>query len=283
MRIAVMQASASTPRAGGAGDDAVARNLAQIAAAAERAAADGVELLVTPELFTCGYAPAAVAPHLGDDVVRRIDDDVAATARAHRIHIVYSAPRRAGNGWTITAALVSPAGERLATHTKVHLFGDEEQEVFTAGTAAPPVVDVNGVGVGLLVCYDVEFPEMVRAAATAGADVVAVPTALTAEFTEVQDILLPARALESQVAIAYANHAGPAPSADGGIQLGGGSMILGPTGNHLADAPRVDSGTAPAALIAADVSAADAAAARDRVPYLRELRPELYRSWPERA
>lgn len=283
MRIAVMQAPASILRAEGAGDDAVAANLALIAGAAERASAAGAELLVTPELFTCGYAPATVAPNLSDDVVHRIHAGAAAAARAHGLHLVYSAPGRAGDSWTITASLVSPAGERLATHTKVHLFGGEEQETFAAGTSAPPVIDVGGVGVGLMVCYDVEFPEMVRAAATAGADVVAVPTALTAEFAEVQDVLLPARALESQVAIAYANHAGPAPSADGEIQLGGGSLILGPTGNLLASAPRTAAGPGEPALITADVTAADAAAARERVPYLRERRPDLYESWARRA
>ncbi|WP_102157640.1 nitrilase-related carbon-nitrogen hydrolase [Zhihengliuella halotolerans] len=283
MRIAVMQASASILHAEGGGHEAVATNLALITDAAERASAAGADLLVTPELFTCGYAPAAVAPHLSDDVVRRIDDGAAAAARAHGLHLVYSAPRRAGADWTITATLVSPAGERLATHTKVHLFGGEEQETFAAGTSAPPVVDVAGVGVGLMVCYDVEFPEMVRAAAAAGADVVAVPTALTAEFAEVQDVLLPARALESQVAIAYANHVGPTPSAEGEIQLGGGSLILGPAGKLLASAPRTDAGTAEPALITADVTAADVAAARTRVPYLREHRPDLYRDWSDRT
>ncbi|MCO1338946.1 hypothetical protein BJH93_08575 [Kocuria polaris] len=283
MRIAVMQASPSILRAEGASEDAIAANLALIADAAERASAAGADLLVTPELFTCGYAPATVAPHLSDAVVRRIDDAAAAVARTHGLHLVYSAPGHAGDNWTITATILSPAGKRLATHTKVHLFGGEEQDTFAAGRSAPPVVDVAGVGVGLMVCYDVEFPEMVRAAADAGADVVAVPTALTAEFAEVQDVLLPARALESQVGIAYANHAGPAPSPDGEIQLGGGSLILGPTGRLLASAPRTPTGTAEPALITADVTAADVAAARTRVPYLRERRPDLYRGWADRA
>ncbi|GAA3707153.1 carbon-nitrogen hydrolase family protein [Zhihengliuella alba] len=279
MRISVMQATASVPGDGVALEAAVSENLACIDTAAGRAAADGASLLVTPELFTTGYAPATIAPHLTDAVVRRIDAAAAEIARTRGLHLVYSVPRRTGDGWGITAGIVSPSGERLATYTKVHLFGGEEQEVFTAGTAAPPVVRIDGLNVGLLICYDIEFPESVRASAEAGADLVAVPTALTAEFSEVQDILLPARALESQVAIAYANHAGPAPSLGGPIQLGGGSLVVGPTGTLLAGAARQETGSAGLSVITAEVSAEDAAAARERVPYLRERRPAVYREW----
>ncbi|WP_309081514.1 nitrilase-related carbon-nitrogen hydrolase [Zhihengliuella sp.] len=279
MRISVMQATASVPGGGVPLEAAVAENLACIDRAAGQAAAEGASLLITPELFTTGYSPATIAPHLTDTVVRRIDDGAADIARAHGLHLVYSAPRRAADAWGITAGIVAPSGERLATYTKVHLFGGEEQEVFTAGTAAPPVVRIDGLNVGLLICYDVEFPESVRASAEAGADLIAVPTALTAEFTEVQDILLPARALESQVAIAYANHAGPAPSLEGPIQLGGGSLVVGPTGTLVASAARHEAGPSELTLITAEVSAEDAAAARARVPYLRERRPVVYREW----
>ena len=72
-----------------------------------------------------------------------------------------------------SAALVSPDGV-LAVYRKAHLW-DAEKLVFTPGDAPPPVVDLPFGRVGLMICYDLEFPEWVRLAALAGADLIAAP------------------------------------------------------------------------------------------------------------
>ena len=121
----------------------------------------------------------------------------------------------------------------------------------------------------MVICYDVEFPEAVRAAAVAGAELLLVPTALAHGFDDVPQVLLRARALESQLTIAYANHSG----VEEDCRFLGGSVIAGPDGRLLAAAGE------EAQLLFADVDHGSAAKARGEVPYLAERRPDLYRSW----
>ena len=73
---------------------------------------------------------------------------------------------------------------------------------------APGVVDFHGVRTSLVICYDVEFPEAVRAAAVRGAELLLVPTALAEGFDAVPQVLIRARALENHLTVAYANHCG---------------------------------------------------------------------------
>ena len=88
-------------------------------------------------------------------------------------------PERGGDGAIYNAAcLIGRDGRRLANYRKCHLFGDLDRRMFRAGASTPAVVELDGIRVGLLICYDVEFPESVRLLALAGADLVAVPTAL---------------------------------------------------------------------------------------------------------
>ena len=126
-----------------------------------------------------------------------------------------------------------------------------------------------GLNIAMVICYDVEFPESVRAAAVRGADAVLVPTALAHGFDEVPNIILRARALENHVAVAYANHCG----IEDGTTFGGGSIIAGPDGGVLASAG------IGAELLYAELDADAIRGSRAGVPYLAERRPELYREW----
>ncbi|NKX55157.1 nitrilase-related carbon-nitrogen hydrolase [Arthrobacter mobilis] len=269
MRIAAMQAAGKVLD--------IEENLALVETAAARAARAGADLLLTPELFACGYAPAVLASHLDAELVRRIDDGAARIARRHRLGLAYSVPSPAPGGWHIGAVLVDRSGRELLRYGKVHLFGDEERATFVPASAAPGTAVFEGLRVGLLICYDAEFPESVRALAAAGADLALVPTALGTGFEAVPEVLLRARALESQVALAYANHTGSAPAAGGGtLEFGGGSIIIGPDGSVLAQA---GSGGPGPDVIIADVQPAAIGQARSAVPYLKDRRPDLYPSW----
>ncbi|NAZ85764.1 carbon-nitrogen hydrolase family protein [Kineococcus indalonis] len=253
MRIAVAQQAATAD---------VARNLRELERLAERAAGAGADLLVTPELFTTGYDPGRVHPD--PSVLPRVAD----VARRTGVALVVSEPHRAGSAETITAVVVDRGGTVLGRYTKTHLYGPAERAAFTPGDGTPLVVRVAGLRVGVLVCFDVEFPEAVRSLALAGADVVAVPTAVF--DADVARLLLPARAYENRVALAYANHVGPA--ADGVSTFSGGSVVVGPDGRVLARG-----GEGEPELLLADVDAADLRSARDVVDYLRERRPGTYR------
>jgi predicted amidohydrolase len=245
-------------------------NCAAIEEAAGTAAAAGAAILLTPELFPTGYAPRRVRAELDPAGLPELRTKLAAIARRHRIALVYSLPRTTPQGeWHISATLLDAEGASLLTYDKVHLFGPEERAAFSPAAEPPAVVHFKGIPTSMVICYDVEFPEAVRAAAVAGAELLLVPTALAHGFDDVPQVLLRARALESQLTVAYANHSG----IEEGCRFLGGSVIAGPDGTLLAAAGE------ELQLIYAQVEEGSAARARSEVPYLAERRPDLYRSW----
>lgn len=262
MLVALLQANA-TPLD-------VRANLATMAAAAAEAAAAGADVLVTPELFAVGYDPLGIDAGLDLAGLPQIRQELAAIAADHGIGLVYCLPRPDAAGrLNIAATLLDATGSEILNYAKVHLFGDDERKAFSGATEPPGVVSLGGLNVAMVICYDVEFPETVRAAAVRGADVVLVPTALAHGFDEVPQLLVRARALENHVAIAYANHCGT----EAGLAFGGGSVIAGPDGELLASAGP------GAALLYARLDAAAIRATRAEVPYLAERRPDLYARW----
>ncbi|EWC64003.1 5-aminopentanamidase [Actinokineospora spheciospongiae] len=258
MRIACWQAE--SPRRDGPG------LLERIARAAADARAAGAELLVTPEMSTVGY------PVRGD-VAEDPTAAVAGIAADTGVAIVFGWPRRAHDGVRNAATLVSGTGEVLATYDKAHLYGSVDRSVFTAGGEPVVRAELGGLSVGLLVCYDVEFPEAVRAHALAGTELLVVPTALMRPWEFVAEVLVPARAFESQLHIAYTNWVG----ARGGLDFCGLTRVVGPHGRVTAGAGGAEE------LVVADVDPAELAAARATTPYLRDRRPELYRGLVEAA
>jgi predicted amidohydrolase len=249
----------------------VGQNCGAVDDAARKAAAAGAGVLLTPELFPVGYAPLRVRTELDPEALPAIRDRLADIARRHSIAVVYSLPVVTGGQWHISATLVNSQGEELLSYSKVHLFGPEERKAFSPAEEAPAVVLLDGIKTSLAICYDVEFPETARAAAARGAELLLVPTALAHGFEEVPQILLRARALESQLTVAYANHCG----AEDGAEFLGGSVIAAPDGSLLAAA-----GAGPE-LLFAEVSTEAAARARSAVPYLAERRPQVYRAWED--
>jgi 5-aminopentanamidase len=135
-----------------------------------------------------------------------------------------------------------------------------------ASLAIFPEMFLTGYNIGILICYDVEFPEAVRALALAGAELIAVPTALIRPFDIVARTLVPARAFENQVYVAYAGMCG----SEAGLGYCGLSCIVGPDGQDLARA-----GTG-ADLLLADIDLSAISRSRKENPYFIDRNPELY-------
>jgi predicted amidohydrolase len=251
-------------------------NCAAVEDAARKASATGAQLLVTPELFPVGYAPRRLRAAFDPGRLPALREALAGIARRNTIALVYSLPAVTPAGeWHISATLVDASGNELLSYDKVHLFGPDERAAFVPAADAPGVVDFHGHKTALVICYDIEFPESARAAALRGADLLLVPTALAGGFDVVPQVLVRARALENQLTVAYANHAGMEEDCD----FRGGSIVAGPDGTVLAEA-----GGGPELLFAelgeAGRAAADASdGVEDAVNYLRDRRPKIYGSW----
>lgn len=230
-------------------------------------AASGADLVVTAEMITTGYHIGARTHELAEPADGPAAAKMAELARETGVALAYGYPESDGESVYNSVQLIDAAGRRPANYRKTHLFGDLDKTWFTPG--AEPVVqaDVGGFRVGVLICYDVEFPELVRAHALAGTELLVVPTALMSPYELVADTLVPARAYESQLFVAYANRC----DTEQELDYCGRSCVVAPTGEVLARA-----GAGPE-LITAEVSRDALVASRLENTHLADRRPELYR------
>ena len=139
-----------------------------------------------------------------------------------------------------TSTLINPQGQIAAVYRKIHLFdiaiGDRSVTESAKYQPGGEIVhaDAAGIRVGLTICYDLRFPELYRALADAGSDVVFVPSSFTAPTGEAHwEVLLRARAIENQCFVVAPGQAGVGA---GGIPTYGNSMIIDPWGRILARA-----------------------------------------------
>ncbi|MFI2781572.1 carbon-nitrogen hydrolase family protein [Streptomyces sp. ALB3] len=260
LRTALLQSSG---RAG-----SVDANLATLDEAAGRAASTGARLLVCPEMFLTGYAIGDAVPELAEPVDGPAAQAVAEICARHGLAVHYGYPERDGEAVFNAAQLIGPDGAPLANYRKTHLFGSFEEEWFTPGRRLVVQADLDGVKIGLLICYDVEFPENVRAHALAGTELLLVPTALMHPFPFVAEAVVPVRAFESQLYIAYVNRTGQ----EGEFDFTGLSCLAGPDGTVRARAGRGEE------LLVGEVDPGLLAGSRAANPYLRDRRPGLYGS-----
>ena len=214
----------------------VAGNLQRMAQAAQQAAAAGAQVLVCPEMFISGYAiGAAAVQQLAQPADGAWAQAVAAIAQRHHIAVVYGYPEQDPSGAVFNAAQwISAQGQRCLNYRKTYLFGDLDRNQFAAGAPSAATFTLQGWSIGLLICYDVEFPEATRRLALAGADLIVVPTANMPDYDFVAQALVPVRAYENQMYVAYANYMG----AEGDVHYGGLSLLAAPDGQAVAQADR---------------------------------------------
>jgi predicted amidohydrolase len=245
----------------------VAANIETLARQASLAARESARLLIAPEMILSGYniGPAAIAEH-AEASDGNSAQALAEIARYHSIGILYGYPERCGDQVYNAAQLLGSDGKRLANYRKTHLFGAIDRDAFAAGTEATVIVEFEGWRIGLLICYDVEFPENLRRLRLAGADFIAVPTALMPPYDFVATQLLPTRAYENGVFIAYANRC----AREHDLAYVGLSCVVGPDGKDLARAEREES------LIFAELERDLLAQWRQINTYLDDRRPSLY-------
>lgn len=248
----------------------VGEALARLDQAAAQARAQGADLLVCPEMSLTGYAIGAQAVQaLAEPADGPMAQAVSMVARHHGLAIVYGYPERHPDGKLPYNAvqMIDGQGHRLARYAKTHLFGDVDRGQFSPGSAIAPVFVWRGWRLGLLICYDVEFPETVRVLGLQGADLVLVPTANMRAYDAVPRLLVPARACENRLWVAYANACGQ----DAAFEYGGLSTVAGPEGSLLAQAGRDE------ALLCVRLQLADGQDARALGQWPCR-RPELYQA-----
>jgi predicted amidohydrolase len=266
MRVVLIQLAASTDSE---------RNRAEVRQRLDRLE-PGVDLVVLPEGAMHDFGPpdhdlAAAAEPVDGPFVEMLAgwaQRAAATVIGH----IFERHESGGPPYN-TAVVVGPDGSTRAAYRKVHLydsFGYVESERLTPGPIEPVVVDVAGMAVGLLTCYDLRFPEYARLLVDRGADVLAVPTAWVRGPLKEDHwaTLLRARAIENTVYVLGAAQCGP--------NYTGRSMVVDPMGIVVAGAGEAE------ADIHAEITSDRVETARSRNPSLanRRLAPAADRTSP---
>ena len=157
--------------------DDPAGNCRAVEDAVATAAAQGAELVVLPELVTSGYvfADLAEARRRAEPVDGPTVTLLTALSEAHGVVLVGGFCERADGDRPFNSLVVLDHGRLLAVYRKTHLWGTEKA-VFALGGERAPVVETSVGAVGAMICYDLEFPEMVRDVALRGAQIVVAPS-----------------------------------------------------------------------------------------------------------
>ena len=240
---------------------------------ADRAAAEGARLIALPEYLQYrgsddGYR-ASARPIPGP-----FSAAFGAVARERKVWILAGSLAESGPADRPynTSILIDPTGAIAATYRKIHLFDvaiqdgpvDRESDRVTAGDRAV-LADIEGIRLGLSICYDLRFPELYRALAAAGAEILAVP----ANFLERTgrdhwEVLLRARAIENAAYVIAPAQIGGPPR----VPAHGRSMVIDPWGTVIAQAPD------EVAIIHAELDLDRVASIRRQIPVLANRRPD---------
>lgn len=225
------------------------------------------DLLLVPEASLTGYnisiqEAQSIATERDSDTTEELQK----LCQEHSTALTYGFIERDGNDLYNTVQVIDSNGERLTHYRKTHLWGDLDRTLFVAGNQFSDLIEVQGWKIGLLICYDIEFPECARHYAIRGCDLLLAPTALMSPWTYVADQVAPVRAAENQMYVAYANYCG----FENQIEYVGRSCIVAPTGQDLARAQTQTT------LLSASLSKKAIEDIRSKIPYHTDRRPELY-------
>jgi predicted amidohydrolase len=245
----------------------VPENFRRAEALVTEACQAGAQLVALPEMFTTGFSMRAEELAERAEETRRFLSDLAKRQGCHLLGgFVDPAPEKPAN----VCSLFDQAGDEILCYSKIHPFTlGGESDNYSAGDSLKTVV-VNGLGVTPLICYDLRFPELFRAAADR-TDLYVVVANWPEPRRDAWSVLLRARAIENQAFVLGVNRVGEG----GGHAYLGDTALLNPLGRPVA------SGGAEVEVVAGLVATDDVIQVRESLGFLRDRRPGLYRRLSE--
>jgi predicted amidohydrolase len=215
----------------------VERNLGRIGSAVGEAAAAGARLVVLPEAAATGYAfdSLAEATPVAREATRVVPRRLLEMAGSHGVAIVCGSLEAVGGEVFNVAHLATPGGQHLV-YRKMHLPFLGVDRFATPGAEPPFVVEVAGMRIGILICYDLRFPEAARICGLEGADLICLPTNWPVGVEFHPDLFAPARAAENHCYLLAADRVGT----ERGVTFMGRSVFVDPDGRRLGAASDTD-------------------------------------------
>ena len=246
-------------------------NLAKMQKAVARAKKHKADLIIFPELSLTGYVIRDQIYDLAETIPGPSCKIIEETARKTKAHIIFGMPELSEKAEAIiynTAVFVGPEG-LIGKYRKMHLPTHsvfEEKRYFRPGYQTA-VFDTALGKIGLIICYDIFFPELIRLMRLKGAKLIICISASPSTRRTFFETLTIARAMENTAFLAYVNLVG----IEDGLQFWGGSRIVGPSGKVLAQAKYDEED-----FVMCNVDYSDIRSVEAFVPTLKDLRPELF-------
>ena len=234
----------------------------------QAAMAEKPDVLVLPETWNTGFFPRENLTGLCDQDGERVKAEIGTLAKKYRANIVAGSVSNVRDGNVYNTAMVFDRnGSCIASYDKTHLFTPMgENDYYTAGDHLCRFV-LDDVKCGIIICYDVRFPELTRSLAVEGQDMLFVVSQWPKVRTFHLHTLIAARAIENQMFVVCCNSCGTY----GQTVYGGSSAIIDPWGETMALAGETQQ------LLTADCDLQILENIRSTIPVFRDRRPELYK------
>lgn len=188
------------------------------------------DIVVLPEMWTTAYQLEGIAD-ICDKVGLPTNDMLAAIAKEKNINIVAGSYASLEEGKVFnTAYIFDRSGNNIAKYQKIHLFKLMEEHKYIESGPSHCIFMLEGIKCGIIICYDLRFPELARKLALEGIKLLFVPAQWPAARLDHWITLLKARAIENQIFVVAVNRAGEHPSSE----FQGGSMVINPWGEIIA-------------------------------------------------
>lgn len=242
----------------------------------KEAAGNGAKLVLLPEMFYFPYEFSELIKQ--EEADRATVSTLQSSAKENNVYLCTGTTvEKVGAKRFNKSYLISPEGNILLEHAKCHLYDVdfkglkvEESNYFSAGNSLDVVKTELGL-IGIIICYDIRFPEMARALALKGAEIILVPAAFNTISGEAHwHLFFRTRAVENQVFMAAAC---PARDEKCKYRAYGHSMIVDPWGDILSEAGEKEE------IIYSDIKDERLQDVRNRLPLLKHMRKDLYRDF----
>ncbi|PRX28521.1 (R)-amidase [Paraburkholderia sp. BL18I3N2] len=222
------------------------------------------DLIVFPETTLSGFPTRDNVREVAETIDGPSLAAVRHAAREARVAVAVGLAERDGSRFFNTTVLVDERGEIALRYRKTHLWASDVG-VFEPGDRYE-VCSFKGMTVGLLICYDIEFPETARAVASLGADLLIVTNGNMDPFGPVHRRAIVARAMENQMFAALVNRIG---RGDDNLTFPGESALIDPFGEVVSDAGQQET------VLRATLDRARLEGAREHYRYLHDARIAL--------
>lgn len=232
------------------------------------AAKDRPDVILLPETWNTGFFPESGLREMSAGASERVKAELGGIAREYSVNIIAGSVSNLRDGKVYNTALIlDRAGRCIASYDKTHLFSPMKEDKHYAPGQELCAFSLDGIPCGIIICYDIRFPELARSLALRGMDVLFVVSQWPNKRIRHLHALTAARAIENQAYVVCCNSTGRTKD----IQYAGCSPVISPLGNTVAIGDGFES------ILTAELDLSILSEIRSSIPVMNDRRPDLYK------